>query len=141
MPHPALIDDIFEEILAKLRNGDTITKAMRGTGLSVSHLSSRMERHPEMRARFDAARQEGGQTLQDSLRDKAKEIAFNDEHPKQWNALDRALEAYVPEFQRKTVVEHQGPTVWIGMSEVVDAEYEELDSGTAAQIAPGTDDD
>lgn len=141
MPHPALVDDLFDEFLAKLRKGDTIGKAWRGTGMSLSVLYRRLEAKPEMRARFDEARQEGAETLQDALRDKARDIAFNDEHPKQWNALDRALEAYVPEFQRKTVVEHQGPTVWIGMSEVVDAEYEELDSGAAPQLAAGTDDD
>lgn len=139
MPHPALVDDLFDEFLTKLRKGDTIGKAWRGTGLSLSVLYRRIEAKPEMRARFDEARKEGAETLADSLRDKVIDMALDDEHPKQWNALDRSLEAYVFEFQRKTVVEHQGPTVWIGMSEVVDAEYEELDSGTSPALPAGTD--
>lgn len=132
MQHPALVDDLFDEVLDKLREGKTISDALRGTGLSVGTLSYRLNDKPEMRKRFDEARAEGGQRLADKLRDKAREIAFDDEHPKQWNALDRTLEAYVPEYRRKQVVEHQGPAVWIGMSEVVDAEYDELPAGLPA---------
>lgn len=108
MPHPALVDDVFDKVIAKVAAGQGITAALEDTGLGPATFYRRLKAKPEMAERYQEAVTLRKLGKAEKYRAKADEIAFTDGHPKQWEAVKTGLEAYSEEHARKTVVEHVG---------------------------------
>ena len=106
MSHPALIDDkTMNKFFGLIEAGDFNGTAAKKCGFTFRTFQHRMNSRPEWAERFEEACAKREEGLTDELRNLALSRARDLEDPKSWDALKKALEAYVPEFRPRTTVE------------------------------------
>lgn len=78
-PHPALVRELFDEIIDKISQGETVTEAMRGTAHNAASFYRWVQSRPEWSQRFAEARQLGAQVNADKVDKRVEELVYQDQ--------------------------------------------------------------